>query len=192
MSQSSTTTPDARASRLVDLFARYLEHVQQITGEEDRRGVARHLVIIATLLRGDRRLDTATALRLTVRAYGAYFGPPASTLKKCASEARALLAARDEKDLSGLRAKTGFAAIEEIDGQIRLESAQAAAALRAARLSGRRGGRPPRNGGSRRNGPDPAVPPERIARAIVALKERARAGDEYAQFSLEKLKRLIV
>ncbi|MBU1377059.1 MAG: hypothetical protein KKE02_11230 [Alphaproteobacteria bacterium] len=179
------------AAELVQLFGRYIEHAKQTSGKDDRRGVAKHLVIITTRLRNVSRLDTPTALRLAARAYGEQFGPPASTLKKCASEARALLAARKERMIPEKRIRRHFDAFAEIDGQIALESAHAAAALRAARLSGRRGGRPPVGRATRRPDREPALPPERIARAIVSLKERARAGDDSAQLTLEKLRRLI-
>jgi hypothetical protein len=183
--------PEALAAELVELFGRYIEAAKAASGQDDRRGVAKHLVIIATRLESVGGLDMSTALRLTAKAYGERFGPPASTLKKCASEARALLVARQEQEVPKRRVRRHFDAFAEIDGQIARESAQAAAALRAARLSGRRGGRPP--GGRALKPPDrePAFPPERIARAIVSLKERARAGDEAAQLALEKLKLLI-
>jgi hypothetical protein len=177
---------------LVELFVRYIEHARKESGQRDRRGIAKHLVIIATRLETAGDLDMPTALRLTVKAYGDHFHSPPSTLKKCASEARALLVARQERKAPKVRARTHFQAFAEIDGQIALESARAAAALRAARLSGRRGGRPRGGGVNERLDRESGLPPERIAGAIVSLKERARAGDEYANFALQKLRLLIV
>lgn len=191
MLQYVSVSPDVLAADLVGLFDRYIAHAVQASGQDDRRGMAKHLAIVATVLRATGDLDMSTALRLTARAYGEHFQPPPSTLKKCASEARALLAAREERKAPDLRAGAPWEAFAEIDAQVALESAQAATALRAARLSGRRGGRPFRSSAPKRPVPEATVPPERIARAIVSLKERARAGDESARFSLEKLTRLI-
>lgn len=184
--------PEALAAELVEIFGRYIERAKTASGQEDHRGVAKHLVIVATRLESAGRLDMPTALRLTVKAYGEHFRPPASTLKKCASEARALLVARQERRVPELHARTHLQAFAEVDRQMALESAHAAAALRATRLSGRRGGRPRVGGAIERPDREPGVPPERIATAIVSLKERARAGDEYAGLALEKLKLLIV
>jgi hypothetical protein len=188
--QDQVVQSEALAAELVEIFGRYIEHAKKASGQDDHRGVAKHLVIIATRLESAGHLDRPTALRLTAKAYGDRFRSPASTLKKCASEARALLVARQERNVPEPQAQTHFDAFAEIDSQIALESPQAAAALRAARLSGRKGGRPRGGRAMRRPDREPALPPERIARAIVSLKERARAGDEYAQLALERLKLL--
>ncbi len=191
MAQYRNVKPEILAAELVQLFGRYLDHADEASGRTDRRGVAKHLVIIATRLHSVGRVDAHTALRLAARAYGEHFETPASTLKKCASEARALLAAREERGVQMTRLRRHFDAFAEIDSQLAVESPHAAAALRAARLSGRRGGRPPITGAVRPPKQEPALPPARIARAIVSLKERAGVGDESAKRVLEQLKRLI-
>lgn len=147
---------------------RYLESHREILGKAAQPGLAKRIAILAAHIAHDRGLDLEAGIRLSAAALRARQNP--STLRKCASEARALAAQLQ-------RVAKGSASVPELVAAASGLSVDRLVRRRADELLGSKGGRPARRGA--------AV--EAVVRAIY----RARQGDPAAAGELQMIRQIL-
>jgi hypothetical protein len=172
---------EAAARRAADALAAYAQHLA--SAERPRRlGLSKQIVISAALLRRFApELDAEGALKAAARLVQIQRNANAATVKKCVSEARALLAWLEaEHGMSLTAARPG-----DHDFIVRLEAALDTATTdevvlrRARELGGVRGGRPKQ--GSERG----------LVAEVRTLIRRAGQGDADAAQELSDIARLL-
>jgi hypothetical protein len=181
-SASPGAAVEAAARRAADAVAAYAQ--QLASAERPRRlGLSKQIVISAALLRRFApELDAEGALKAAARLVQIQRNANAATVKKCVSEARALLA--------WLEAEHGMSLAAARPGDhhfiVRLESALDTATTdevvlrRARELGGVRGGRPKQQG------------QQRVIAEVQGLIRRAGQGDAAAAQELSDIARLLV
>jgi len=145
------------------------------------RSFAKDIAELALFLELTEPADAAAQFDIAVTEIAQERGIPASTLKRCASEARALIAfARESGAVADVQART-----DGSDWDLRQKLAawlddtnlRAVLKQRALRLNRRRGGRPPT--------------PSRTLRAVEELVAFARAGRPGAADELRSIRALV-
>lgn len=178
-------------------FQEYVRTVERNTGQEDRRGLPKHLAIVAVRVSTLAGRPIEQALTAAAQAYARLEPSRKSSLKKCLSQARALLefgvSPEDLQRLKNSLASDPGLAFTPVDELLSGVSLTEALSRRALALAGRRGGRPRAPDGA----PETFLPPSsraspgRVLQATVALLMRAQAGDQRAAAELEQLKAVL-
>lgn len=190
-------TADALADELARIFADYVATEERATGRRDRRGLPKHLLIIGLRFTTLTDMAPGPALAVASRAYGRLAPSRRTSLKKCLSQARALLTfglVPDDPRVQALRSVAdhceAFAVLDDVVGAASLSQALA---HRAATLAGRRGGRPPNPDGSpeRYLSADGRASPGRVLQAVVVLIMRAKDGDARASAELAQIQAVL-
>jgi dihydrodipicolinate synthase/N-acetylneuraminate lyase len=145
------------------------------------RGFAKHIAELALLFELTDQGDAAAALEAAIAEFGSERPVHVSTLKRCASEARALIeyahASGAIAQIADRAADSEWRLLEELQAWLEETSLPAVLKERAMRLNRSRGGRPPTN--------------DRTLRAVEELLEKAQAGQPGALAELRSIRDLV-
>ena len=156
----------AAATELED----YLDGHQVLLGRAANPGLAKRIAILAVHATIRRGLDLEAAIRLAAEALRSAYNP--ATVRKCASEARALASQLQEQISPG---EPGFAGIVTAAAELSVNHLMR---RRADQLLGSKGGRPVRRGAA--------------VEAVVRAIDRARHGDPVAASELQVIRQILV
>jgi hypothetical protein len=150
-------------------------------GSGHSRGFAKHIAELALRLELTEQRDPAAALDAAIMEFSAERIIHESTLKRCASEARALIEyANSSGAVRQITTRAGGSerrVLEELQAWLDEISLPAVLKERAMRLNRSRGGRPPTN--------------DRTLRAVEELLEKAEAGQPGAVAELRSIRALV-
>jgi hypothetical protein len=181
------------ARQAVDELEAYIRASEVTTGRRDNRGLPKLLLMAAMRLASLAGSgDPLAALPPVVQAYGEAHPYRRSSLRKCASQARAVYQFGFDETLrapaaGGDAPNQAYAELDRLIGPVRAETALR---RRAAALQGSRGGRPPAVRGGRTEGGRGGRVVE-ARRAVEALISRALGGDANAISELADIRQLL-
>jgi hypothetical protein len=148
---------------------RYLVLHRDLLGKAAQPGLAKRIAILAVHIVSQTRVDLETGIRLAATGLRERHNP--ATLRKCASEARALAG-----QLHKISAK-GSAGFDELVAAAADLSVDRLVRRRADELLGSKGGRPTRRGAA--------------VEAVVRAIDRARQGDPAAANELQMIRQIL-